>query len=81
VALILQRYSLIFKKEEGTLKNMIRDALLKDIHKKEILVLKQKEGNVDFRCYLCYKLLAKENAAGKIAGSIKCPRCGKMNEI
>jgi len=35
---------------------------------------------IQFRCGQCDKLLAKENANKQIAGQIKCPRCGIMNE-
>jgi len=35
----------------------------------------------EFRCSKCNKLLAKANGEGKIAGYIKCIRCGTMNEI
>lgn len=33
-----------------------------------------------FRCEVCNKLLAKPNQNGIIAGEIKCPRCGHINE-
>ena len=33
-----------------------------------------------FRCESCNKLLAKGNQAGFLAGEIKCPRCGAINE-
>lgn len=33
-----------------------------------------------FRCKYCNKLLAKANSEGEIAGEIKCPRCGAINE-
>ncbi|MEW6569802.1 MAG: Com family DNA-binding transcriptional regulator [Nitrospirota bacterium] len=38
------------------------------------------EGKRQFRCQKCNKLLAEENGKGRIAGLIKCPRCGYMNE-
>lgn len=37
-------------------------------------------SDVEFRCKECGKLLAKGNGSGFLAGSIKCPRCGEMNE-
>ncbi|MDH4220774.1 MAG: Com family DNA-binding transcriptional regulator [Candidatus Aminicenantes bacterium] len=54
---------------------------------KHLIKNDKKSGNVlpekysAFRCNSCNKLLAKENMEGKIAGQIKCPRCGTINEI
>ena len=36
---------------------------------------------VHLRCAECNRLLAKANAAGRLAAEIKCTRCGAMNEI
>jgi phage FluMu protein Com len=33
------------------------------------------------RCLTCGKLLAKFNSNGLLAGEIKCPRCGKLNNF
>ena len=33
------------------------------------------------RCLHCGKLLAKINTKGILACEIKCPRCGKINEV
>ena len=41
---------------------------------------KNRYYEIQFRCGQCDKLLAKENANKQIAGQIKCPRCGVMNE-
>tara|TARA_R100001086_G_scaffold91957_1_gene45566 strand:+ start:495 stop:671 length:177 start_codon:yes stop_codon:yes gene_type:complete len=35
----------------------------------------------ELRCLKCGKLLAKINSNGVLAGQIKCPRCGAMNEV
>ena len=35
----------------------------------------------EFRCLHCGKLLAKINTKGILACEIKCPRCGKINEV
>lgn len=35
---------------------------------------------LQFRCDGCAKLLARANKRGAIAGEIKCPRCGRINE-
>tara|TARA_Y100001938_G_C8097470_1_gene439119 strand:- start:1907 stop:2083 length:177 start_codon:yes stop_codon:yes gene_type:complete len=37
--------------------------------------------NNAFRCLKCNKLLAKINSKGLLAGQIKCPRCGQINEV
>lgn len=34
-----------------------------------------------FVCCACNKLLAKSNKLGAVAGEIKCPRCGHINEV
>ena len=34
-----------------------------------------------FICRECNKLLAKPNKSGAVAGEIKCPRCGHINEV
>ena len=36
--------------------------------------------HADLRCLACNKLLAKTNNSGVVAGEIKCPRCGVINE-
>ncbi len=52
-----------------------------DTREQEIFSSLGPKNSEGFRCKMCGRLLAKKNCKGAIAGEIKCPRCGAINEI